>query len=89
MSVDGEHWSEFPCEVDEHPYQSCAGWHPVFANPDQNQIDPLDPASAGGDAFDLADLAVPGARYVRITDRPDLDGFQGVFDLVDLRAVQE
>jgi hypothetical protein len=50
----------------------------VFANPATNTIDPLDPAVAGGDPFDLADLAggagVSEARYVRITDRSDLPG---------------
>jgi hypothetical protein len=50
----------------------------VLANPAANQIDPLDPATAGGDAFDLADLQNDGGisevRYVRITDRADLSG---------------
>jgi hypothetical protein len=53
----------------------------VLANPDENTIDPTDPAVAGGDAFDLADLGVSEARYVRITDRIDLTGSSGTFDL--------
>jgi hypothetical protein len=41
-------------------------------------IDPTDPATAGGDPFDLADLGLAAARYVRVTDRP---GDGAVFDL--------
>jgi hypothetical protein len=53
----------------------------VNANADTNDIDPTDPAVAGGDAYDLADIGVASARYVRITDRPDLTGMAGVYDL--------
>ena len=81
VSDDAKTWHEFPCTASSFPYGSCAGWHPVFANPDENEIDPLDPAVAGGDAFDLADLGVAHARYVRITDRADTVGVNGVFDL--------
>lgn len=81
VSSDGEHWTEFPCTATAYPYGSCAGWHPVFANPDDNTIDPLDPAVSGGDPFDLADIGVGSARYVRITDRVDQVGPAGVFDL--------
>ena len=42
---------------------------------------PFDVATAGGDAFDLADVGLAEARYVRITDRGDLGGLAGVFDL--------
>jgi hypothetical protein len=81
VSEDGEHFEAFRCEASEAPYESCAGFHPVYANPDQNAIDPADPAVAGGEAFDLADLGVSRARYVRITDRVDLSGANGTFDL--------
>ncbi len=81
VSEDGETWTEFPCTATEAPYGSCAGWHPVYANPDQNEIDPLDPETAGGDAFDLAEIGVESARLVRVTDRVDLIGAAGVFDL--------
>jgi hypothetical protein len=43
----------------------------VLANPDQNDIDPLDPEAAGGDAFDLAELGLEFVRYVRLEDMPD------------------
>lgn len=82
VSDDGENWTEFPCSASEPPYGSCAGWHPVLANAEENELDATDPAQAGGDAFDLADVCMTRARYVRISDRADLDGaLDGVFDL--------
>lgn len=81
VSEDGVTWTDFPCTATMPPYGTCAGTKPVLANADTNTIDPTDPAVAGGDAFDLADVGVPRARFVRITDRPDLTGTAGVFDL--------
>jgi hypothetical protein len=82
VSQDGENWRQFPCTASEPPYGSCAGWRPVLANADENDLDPLDPEEAGGDAFDLSDVCLSSARYVRITDRADLDAaLDGVFDL--------
>jgi hypothetical protein len=81
VSDDGQNFQGFPCTATAYPYGSCAGWHPVLANPDENTIDPTDPAVAGGDDFDLADLGISEARYVRITDRVDLTGLNGTFDL--------
>jgi hypothetical protein len=96
VSDDGVTWQVFPCSPAPDPqsstgtgaappYGACAGWHVVWSNP-TNGISPVDPAVAGGDAFDLADLGVTHARYVRIVDetheacpeaggRPDNDGF--------------
>jgi hypothetical protein len=78
VSADGLTWFGFPCTASSYPYGLCAGWHPVLANPATNTIDPLDPAVAGGDPFDLADLpgdaGISEARFVRITDRVDLAG---------------
>lgn len=81
VSEDGVTWQSFPCTALSPPYGSCAGWHPVYANPDTNQISPTDPSVAGGDAFDLADLGVARARFIRITDRADQTGLAGAFDL--------
>ncbi|WP_437672757.1 hypothetical protein [Sorangium sp. So ce131] len=81
VSEDGAAWSAFPCTAEGPPYGSCAGWRPVHANPEENDIDPLDPSSAGGDPFDLAEIGVSLARFVRITDRADLP------DVFDLDAV--
>jgi len=81
VSADGVEFVDFACTAVAPPYGSCAGWHPVYANPDQNDIDPLDPDTAGGDAFDLAEVGLSTARFVRIVDREDLTGTNGVFDL--------
>ena len=80
VSEDGVSWHEFPCAASEPPYDDCAGIAPVYANAGNNSIDPLGPG-AGGDVFDLATLGLQRARYVRITDRVDLVGINGVFDL--------
>lgn len=78
VSEDGVTWSGFSCTATKYPYEGCAGWHPVLANAESNTINPTDPAVAGGDPFDLEDIGVAAARYVRITDRADLST---VFDL--------
>ncbi|MBI5498621.1 MAG: cell surface protein [Deltaproteobacteria bacterium] len=67
VSDDGLTWSEFPCRSEAYPYTGCAGWHPVLAAPG-NDIDPTDPDTAGGDAFDLADVGLARATFVRIRD---------------------
>jgi hypothetical protein len=67
VSDDAQTWVDFPCQNDAYPYTGCGGWHPVLSNPD-NGISPLDPTVSGGDAFDLADIGVTHARYVRIHD---------------------
>lgn len=67
VSEDGERWHVFPCERASYPYGQCAGWHAVFSHPD-NDISPFDVERAGGDAFDLADIGVERARFVRIRD---------------------
>jgi hypothetical protein len=81
VSADGETWLGYECSASQAPYGGCAGVGPVYANPEQNELDPLDPLVAGGDAFDLADLPLSAASLIRITDRPDLSGTAGVFDL--------
>ncbi len=67
VSDDALTWVTFPCHKDAYPYTGCAGWHPVLSNPD-NGLSPFDPAAAGGDPFDLADIGVSHARYVRVVD---------------------
>ncbi|MBI2066735.1 MAG: Ig-like domain-containing protein [Deltaproteobacteria bacterium] len=79
LSQDGENFYEFPCDVSDWPfypccdtgvleYHGCAGILPVFANPDENEIDPTDPTVAGGDSFDLDEIGLNSARYIRIRD---------------------
>lgn len=80
VSQDGETWTSYPCTADAYPYGACAGWHPVLANAETNPIDPPT-LEAGGDPFDLADVGLGWARYVRIEDRPETEGGVGTFDL--------
>jgi hypothetical protein len=72
VSDDGVTWTTFPCTATKYPYGTCAGWHPVYANPD-NCLSPVDPKVAGGDPFDLADVGLARARFVRIVDRSSGD----------------
>jgi len=66
VSDDGVTWSTYPCAATagNPPYGQCAGWHPVTSPP----AAPTDWPACGGDGFDLADLGVSHARYVRIVD---------------------
>ena len=100
VSADGMTWFEWNCDPEDATglYPGCAGVGLVWSNPD-NGIDPTDPESAGGDAFDLADLDIPpahladlgvrGFRYVRIRDsgRNRYGGISGGFDLDAIAAV--
>jgi len=90
VSDDGENWTEWPCEPQnvDGGYPFCAGAHAVLSNPG-NGISPTDPAVAGGDAFDLADIGVTQARYVRIRDSgfSHYGGDTGGFDLDAVAAV--
>ena len=78
-------WYEFPCDPEDAAggYPGCAGVHPVYSN-SGNGIDATDPELAGGDAFDLAELGVTSARYIRIRDcgvSPSYGSPSGGFDL--------
>lgn len=68
VSEDGVTWKPFPCSQTEAPYGACAGWHPVYATP-SNGISPFDPVSAGGDLYDLADVGLSRAKFVKIVDK--------------------
>ena len=82
VSADGVEWHEFPCGADGGTF-GCAGVAPVYSNP-ENGLSPLDPLVGGGDAFDLHDVGVARARFVRIRDS-GLNRFYGAptggFDL--------
>ena len=67
VSDDGSTWQVYPCTATKAPYGACAGWHPVYSAPGDG-ISPVDYPTCGGDGFDLADLGVTHARYVRIRD---------------------
>ena len=64
VSEDGVTWKTFPCTATQYPWGQCAGWHSVAKDSTS-----LDPAVIGGDPFDLADIGVTRAKFVRIVDK--------------------
>lgn len=69
----------FPGTVPDN-FIGFAGIAPTFANCDpdgdgnfDDMIDPLDPLVSGGDLFDLADVGLDWAAYIRITDTGHID----------------
>lgn len=79
VSGDGYTWHTFPFDMlssapPELPkksnYIGISGVQPSFSSP-SNGISPFDPAVSGGDQFDLADVGLPHARFIRITDSGD------------------
>lgn len=68
VSEDGVLFVAFPCAPADPAPNGCAGFGVVHAGAD-NDVDPTDPTAAGGDAFDLADVGLVRARFVRISDR--------------------
>jgi hypothetical protein len=87
VSEDGETWTEWPCDTTDaaRGYPGCAGVAIVYAS-STNGVDATDPEAAGGDRFDLADIGVARARYVRIRDS-GANGYAGVSGGFDLDAV--
>ncbi len=69
VSDDGVDWRAFDCALTADaawPPTGCAGIRTVFANPSNGWA--TDPDRAGGDGFDLADVGLEHARYVRLVD---------------------
>lgn len=87
LSQDGIEWHEIA--YDRGTRKGCAGHHPVLANVEDNEIDPTDPAKAGGDPFDLKEVGLKVVRFVRITDLGNGAGENGTsgFDLDAVAAV--
>jgi hypothetical protein len=85
VSEDGKHWETFACDTQgdgqEH-FPGCAGWSPTLEY-DASTLVPLDPKQTGGDAFDLADVGLASARFVKIHDLKTLEpaGTSSGFDL--------
>ncbi len=88
VSADGAQWSTWPCDPAAEGAPGCAGIGAVFAASD-NGIDATDPATAGGDAFDLADLGLDSAAFVRIEDLAQqvCEGTSAGFDLDAIAVV--
>ncbi len=87
VSADGEVWRTFPCDPSAPETTDCAGVAPVLANAETNELDPTDPEQAGGDAFDLADVGLEAARFVRIVDVGVGPGFGPPSEGFDLDAL--
>jgi YVTN family beta-propeller protein len=82
-SKDGKTWYEFPW--DTITWEGFAGVTPMFDN--QN---PTHPALSGGDQFDLAEVGLLYAKYIKLTDLGTLkrEGpFNGDFDLDAVVAI--
>jgi hypothetical protein len=70
VSEDGAEWFEFECDAAGDGmgrFAGCAGVTPALEY-DANANVPLDPALSGGDGFDLADVGLSRARFVRVAD---------------------
>ncbi len=81
VSEDGITWMEFP--YDTSTYAGLAG-----VTPTNGSEDPTDPSVSGGDSFDLADVGIARARFVRIADAAYLVPDMGPsFDLDAVVAV--
>ena len=77
------------CEPEDpaRDFPGCAGTNPVLATSD-NHVDPTNPGVAGGDPFDLADIGLSTARFIRIRDSGvNGHGYGGATSGFDLDAV--
>lgn len=82
VSTDSLTWYTFPFEFDDPGttaglyekwrYKGLAGVTPVYSSPN-NGISPFDPQVSGGDSFDLRDVGLSYAKYVRVTDTGTTD----------------
>jgi hypothetical protein len=78
VSADGERFESYPCDTGAFPFVGCAGVQPTG----DADLFSLAPDTAGGDAFDLADLELTEARFVRIVDTSTSgEGTTAGFDL--------
>ena len=85
VSDDGETWHAFTCDAagdGAGHFVGCAGFTPT-AEFDPKTLVPLDPEKSGGDAFDLAELGLQRARFVKLRDLKTLPagGNTSGFDL--------
>jgi len=85
VSDDGESWTTFACDMagdGAGHFAGCAGVTPTLVY-DPATLVPLDPAESGGDGFDLAELGLSSARFVKIHDLETLSpaGITSGFDL--------
>lgn len=79
VSTDGVIFARFPARYTDPAgltnwgaYTGLAGGIPGIANVLTNTIDPFDPVESGGDAFDLAELALDPAVQAGLVDLADI-----------------
>jgi YVTN family beta-propeller protein len=83
VSQDGETWYAFP--ADTATFEGFAGVTPTF-----NTEYPQNPKISGGDQFDLSDVSLDYARYIKLTDLGSEikeGAFNGDFDLDAVVAI--
>ena len=83
VSQDGQNFVEFP--YDTATWAGLAG-----VTPTKDNFNFINPAVSGGDQFDLADVGLDWARYVKITDLGDIKkegAWNGDFDLDAVVAI--
>ncbi|HDL18623.1 MAG TPA: hypothetical protein ENH29_06180, partial [Bacteroidetes bacterium] len=83
VSQDGQNWVTFPYDTTD--MSGLAG-----VTPTKNNLQPLDPSVSGGDQFDLEDVGLAWATYVKLTDLGDIykEGlYNGDFDLDAVAAI--
>jgi hypothetical protein len=85
VSEDGETWLSFSCASEgdgDGAFPGCAGWTPTLAY-DAETLVPLDLEQTGGDGFDLAEVGLSRARFVKLRDLATLPaaGTNAGFDL--------
>lgn len=67
VSQDGLTWFTYPCDTEQdYPWRGCAGWSLVESFGGCEQA--LTFADMGGDGFDLEELSLEWAKFVRIRD---------------------
>jgi hypothetical protein len=91
VSEDGETWQTFACDSvgdGRGHFPGCAGFTPTLEY-DPATLVPLDPALSGGDVFDLADVGLTKARFVKLRDLETLPpgGTTTGFDLDAVAAI--
>jgi hypothetical protein len=73
VSDDGDAFLEYDCDAagdGNGHFTGCAGVTPTEPY-DPFRVDPIDPELTGGDSFDLAELGLTEARFVRLVDRAE------------------
>ncbi|MCP4504749.1 MAG: cell surface protein [Deltaproteobacteria bacterium] len=83
VSDDGDEFFAFSCAPQDPAPNGCAGFAPVSTSNADDILQEDEAEEKGGDRFDLADVGIDRARFVRITDVGGAGGADGSagFDL--------